>query len=405
MKKLTLALSISLLGALAPSFHLANAQTCSSTGAYMVDASGKCVDLGGLQPQSPAASSVDNAPKTYIAVFKRNAVSKDRIPEVALQMAQKAGGRVRYVYQEAIQGTAIEMPVAALPGLQNNPLVERVEADQAVKLVKPAAQTTSSVTATSTQEVPWGITRVGGFADGTGKTAWVIDTGIDLKHPDLRVDSRRCFTAFKSGTEASLGCNDGNGHGTHVAGTIAALNNTIGVVGVAAGATVVPVKVLESNGGGTVSGVVAGIDYVAAKAMAGEVANMSLGGAASTTLDNAILSAAAKGIKFVLAAGNESQNANNVSPARVNGTNIFTISAFGQGDAFAWFSNFGNPPVDYAAPGVDIKSTWKGGGYATLSGTSMATPHAAGILLLGAPNSKTNVTSDPDGVPDRIIQR
>lgn len=374
MQKLTLALSISLLSTFATATHSANAQSGPS-------------------------------PKTYIVMFKRNAVAQERVPEVANQMAQRAGGRVVYTYQDTIQGTAIEMPDVALQGLRNNPLVELVEADRPVRVIRPMAQTSSSVTTTSTQEVPWGITRVGGFGDGTGKTAWVIDTGIDGKHPDLRVDTRRCFTAFKSGPEAPLGCNDGNGHGTHVAGTIAALNNTIGVVGVAAGATVVPVKVLDTNGSGTISGVIAGIDYVASRGRIGDVANLSLGGGASTTLDNAVIAAANKGIKFAVAAGNEAQPANNASPARANGANIFTISAFGQGDYFAAFSNYGNPPIDYAAPGVNIKSTWKGGGYATLNGTSMATPHAAGILLLGTPKSASNVIGDPDGVPDRIIQR
>jgi subtilisin family serine protease len=395
MQKVIPALSISLFSILVSASHSATAQTCSSPGNYMLDANGKCVNLDGLQPQNPSASG-GNARKTYIVMFKRNAVSKERVPEVARQMAQRAGGQVRYVYQDSILGTAIDMPEAALNALRNNPTVE---------LIVPTARTNSSTTATSTQTVPWGITRVGGFRDGTGRTAWVLDTGIDLRHPDLRVNSQRCFTAFRSGTEATLGCNDGNGHGTHVAGTIAALNNAIGVVGVAAGATVVPVKVLDTNGSGTISGAIAGIDHVAARARAGDVANMSLSAGASSTLDNAVIAAAARGIRFVVAAGNNAQNANNASPARANGVNIFTISAFSQGDTFAPFSNFGNPPVDFAAPGVNVMSTWRGSSYAALDGTSMAAPHAAGILLLGVPNSVSNVLSDPDGMPDRIIQR
>jgi subtilisin family serine protease len=177
--------------------------------------------------------------------------------------------------------------------------------------------------------------------------------------------------------------------------------DTVGVIGVAAGATVVAVKVLNSAGSGTNSGVIAGVNYVKTYGVAGDVANMSLGGGISTALDNAVFSASAK-VKFCLAAGNSSANANNSSPARVNGANIYTISAFGQGDVFAYFSNYGNPPIDYSEPGVSIYSTYKSGGYATLSGTSMATPHAAGILLLGAISSTKTVTGDPDGNPDKI---
>jgi subtilisin family serine protease len=348
------------------------------------------------------------APKTYIVLFKQNATARRSLPDMANQIAAQVNGRVRHVYQNTIQGMAVEISESALAGLRNNPSVEVVEADQTVQLIQPRAATQpTSVTIAATQSIPWGITRVGGFGDGTGKTAWVIDTGIDLRHPDLRVDSARCFSAFR-GTftfEALSGCNDGNGHGTHVAGTIAALNNTVGVVGVAAGATVVPVKVLNSSGSGSNSGVIAGIDYVAQNARAGDVANMSLGGGTSAALDAAVTRAAARGIKFTLAAGNSSQNANNSSPARVNGANIFTISAFAQGNTFASFSNFGNPPIDYAAPGVNITSTWKNGGYNTISGTSMASPHAAGILLLGLPNTNGTVTGDRDSTPDLIIVR
>jgi subtilisin family serine protease len=198
---------------------------------------------------------------------------------------------------------------------------------------------------------------------------------------------------------------DGNGHGTHVAGTIAAINNGIGVVGVAAGATAIPVKVLDSRGSGSYSGVIAGVDYVGANGAKGDVANMSLGGPVSQALDDAVKGASDNGIIFTLAAGNSSEDANESSPARINGTNIYTISAMNSSDNWASFSNFGNPPVDYCAPGVSIKSTWKDGSYNTISGTSMAAPHAAGVLLLGAANSDGTVIGDPDGSPDPIIHR
>jgi len=160
--------------------------------------------------------------------------------------------------------------------------------------------------------------------------------------------------------------------GHSVAGTIAAIDNSVGVVGVAAGATVVPVKVLSASGSGSTSGVIAGIDYVAETGTPGDVANMSLGGGVSEALDKAVVAAAAKGIRFVLAAGNESKDANNSSPARANGANVYTISASDINDNFASFSNYGSP-VDFCAPGVAIESTWTGSnGYNTISGTSMA---------------------------------
>ncbi|NNE46402.1 MAG: S8 family serine peptidase, partial [Rhodothermales bacterium] len=159
---------------------------------------------------------------------------------------------------------------------------------------------------------------------------------------------------------------------------------------------------LSSRGSGSTSGVIAGVNHVAANGSVGDVANMSLGGGVSTALDDAV-AAAAGGVRFVLAAGNESDNANNHSPARVNGNGIYTISAIDSADRFAWFSNYGNPPVDYAAPGVSIESTWKNGGYNTISGTSMAAPHVAGILLLpGGISVDGTVNGDRDSTADEI---
>jgi len=253
-------------------------------------------------------------------------------------------------------------------------------------------------TGSASETTPWGIARVGGGQTGATGRAFVIDSGVDLDHPDLNVNTTmsRSFTREKN-------ADDGNGHGTHVAGTIAAIaNNNIGVVGVAAGAEIVAVKVLTRSGSGSNSGVIAGVDYVAQVGRAGDVANMSLGGGVSTTLDNAVINAAAGGVKFVLAAGNESDDADNHSPARANGPNVFTVSSFAQRDNWSSFSNFGKPPVDYAEPGSSIYSTYKGGGYATLSGTSMAAPHLAGLLLLGPVRSGGTVNGDPDGNPDTI---
>ncbi len=190
-----------------------------------------------------------------------------------------------------------------------------------------------------------------------------------------------------------------------MAGTIAAKDGDGSVVGVAAGATVVAVRVLDKRGSGWWSWVIAGVDYVAANASAGDVANMSLGGGGYTLLDDAVKTAAGKGIKFALAAGNSATNAGTRSPARVEHDNVYTVSAIDSVDKFAYFSNYGNPPVDFAAPGVSVLSLWKDSGTRTISGTSMAAPHVAGILLLGDVKSSGTAIGDPDGNPDPIAHR
>ncbi|MCJ8167226.1 S8 family peptidase [Pontibacter sp. E15-1] len=304
--------------------------------------------------------------------------------------------KIEHAYGQTVTGMTVKMSATEAAQLRKDMRVSYIEPDRMVILAKPG----SGGTGTAGQEVPYGISRVG-YASGAGKTAWVIDTGIDLDHPDLNVDVSRSVTMFTSGRDASS-ADDGNGHGSHVAGTIAAKNNSTGVIGVAYDATVVAVKVLDSRGSGAYSGVIAGVDYVAANGKAGDVANMSLGGPVSQALDDAIVAAASKGIKFALAAGNESADANNSSPARVNHANVYTVSAMDNGDKYAYFSNYGNPPIDYCAPGVNIKSTWKGGAYNTISGTSMASPHVAGLLLLGNIVTDGYVTNDPDGKADPI---
>jgi len=222
----------------------------------------------------------------------------------------------------------------------------------------------------------------------------VIDSGIDLDHKDLNVDKA------KSKTYVGKTPDDENGHGTHVAGTIAAINNSIGVVGVAAGAPVVAVRVLDRRGSGSISGVIKGVDYVAQNCVSSDVANMSLGGSYYKPLNDAVIAASGK-CPFFIAAGNSGDNAEKYSPASANGPNVYTVSAFKSGDTWASFSNHGSV-VDYAEPGVSIYSTWKGGGYNTISGTSMATPHLAGVKLVGSITTDGTVNNDPDGKPDPI---
>jgi subtilisin family serine protease len=305
------------------------------------------------------------------------------------------------IYETALQGFTARMSERQMKKLLEDPAIKRIEPDRIITLAKPTKPSPDP----PAQTTPWGITRVRGGASGAGKVAWVIDSGIDLKHPDLHVDEGRSRQFISNLPRVTP--NDENGHGTHVAGTIAAKNNDIGVIGVAADATVVSVRVLDRSGSGTLSGVINGVNYVAANGVAGEVANMSLGGGISTSLDEAVLNASAN-VKFVLAAGNSSKDVSTTSPARVNGPNVYTISAMGENDIWASFSNFG-AGVDYCAPGVRVYSTYKDGGYNTLSGTSMAAPHVAGILLLGNiciekdnEDKVISVIGDPDGKPDPI---
>ncbi len=306
-----------------------------------------------------------------------------------------------FVYSAGIQGFAIRLEDSELALLKENPGVRGVWQDMMFILAKPAP---SPVALPTPEVTPPGITRVGGGATYTGtKEAWIIDTGIDLDHLDLNVDVAKGKTFVTRTTTP----NDDNGHGTHCAGIVAAIDNDGGVIGVAAGAPVVPVKVLDKRGSGAMSVIIAGVDYVTATAVAGDAANMSLGGSVYEPLDLKVVAMGAKGIFVALAAGNESDDANNHTPARANGTNVFTISACDRYDVWASFSNYGNPPIDFCAPGVSILSTYNNGGLATMSGTSMAAPHACGVLLAtgGNPKSDGFVTGDPDGNPDPIIHK
>ena len=303
------------------------------------------------------------------------------------------------VYVASTEGFAVKMSKEEALELGHNPQVLGVWPDKMVVLAKPSVPTPLPA-----EVIPPGITRVGGGATYTGgHKAWIIDTGIDLDHPDLNVD----VALGKTFVPRTSTPDDDNGHGSHCAGIVAAIDNTVGVVGVAAGARVVPVKVLDKRGSGAMSTIIAGVDYVTANGLSGDAVNMSLGGGVYDPLDLKVIAMGAKGLLVALAAGNESDNANNHSPARANGINIYTVSACDKQDVWAYFSNYGNPPIDFCAPGVSILSTYKGGALATMSGTSMAAPHMCGVLLAtgGNPDSDGNVINDPDGNPDPIVHQ
>ncbi len=350
-----------------------------------------------LATPAQAQKAGDKIAGSYICVFNKN-VSRGSAKAEANRAAQASQAQLKHVYSVALRGFAVNAAPQAIANMQkNNANIAYCEQDQVVTAIqrgkKPKGGGGGSQPA---QETPWGIARVNGGGAGNFATAWVIDSGVQLDHPDLNVDVARS----RSFVRGDAG--DQNGHGTHVAGTIAAIDNSIGVIGVAPGAPVVAVRVLDRRGSGSNSGVIAGVDYVAQFGRPGDVANMSLGGGVSQALDNAVVAAAAGGVRFVLAAGNERDNANNHSPARANGPNVFTVSSFAIGDNWSSFSNFGNPPIDFAGPGSAIKSTWTGSGYNTISGTSMATPHIAGVMLQGNVGNGGRVNGDPDGNPDVI---
>ncbi len=345
--------------------------------------------------------------------FKRD-MNYDQKVEVVRQIAAEIQEEyipesypIEYAYHTTIKGFAGHLDEAVLEKLMDDPRVLSIEADRIWAMAPPPGKGKPDKgdggdggDGSNSQSTPWGISRVNGGVsyNGTAK-AWILDSGVDLDHPDLNVNTS-LSKSFLGGKQAN-NPDDQNGHGTHVAGTIAAIDNNQGVIGVAAGAEVVSVRVLDRRGSGTTSGVIAGVDYVAQNASGGDVANMSLTGGVSSSLDAAVLSASSS-CDFILAAGNDGIHANNRSPARVNGNNVYTVSAMSSNGNWASFSNYGNPPVDYCEPGVAVESCWKNGGYNTISGTSMAAPHLAGVLLLGNVTADGTVNNDPDGNADSI---
>jgi subtilisin family serine protease len=350
----------------------------------------------------------------YIVIFH------DR-PELAQrtvsEMAVSKGMKITHVYdgEEHPFGFAGEFDDQSVARLRLDPRVAHIEQDQIVRvhakpivpsksgrlneqastrglIVRPKPKGTPVI---PPQTISWGMVRINAASssaksgDGSGSVnvdVAVIDTGIDLKHPDLKLMGGRNFT---SGGFGNYG--DGYGHGTHVAGIIGALDNSFGVVGVAPGARLWSVRVMDNTGTGLMSGVIAGVNYVTSIAKTIEIANMSLGGSESKALSLAMDKAIAAGITFVVASGNESTDCRTSSPANSLNKGLITVSGMNQDGSFASYSNYGRNflddsgaenGVDVIAPGTNIYSTYKAGTYSTLSGSSMATAHATGVAAL-----------------------
>lgn len=353
---------------------------------------------------APASQSrPDRGIATHIIVFKNSYRAATQLNN----MTAAYNLTVTDTYQHALNGVAAIVPQGRLRALRRDPRVAYVEKNQVWSIT---AQTT-----------PTGINRI--FAPGNpnididgiddlrvNADVAVIDTGI-ASHSDLNVAGRVNCTSSIIRPRCTNGGSDGHGHGTHVAGTVGALDNNIGVVGVAPGARLWAVKVLNNSGSGYTSWIIAGIDWVAANSATIDVANMSLGcECTSSAQAQAITNAVNRGVVFVVAAGNSAKNASTFSPA--NHPDVITVSALAdfdgipgglgsptcrndQDDTLADFSNYGSL-VEIAAPGVCINSTWLNGGYNTISGTSMASPHVAGAAALviatsGKPTNKSGV--------------
>jgi aqualysin 1 len=347
---------------------------------------------------------------TYIVVLEDSVDDPSQVAEGIDQ--RQEGFDEGFIYTEALEGFSAEIPDDSLDDVRNNSRVAYVERDEIVTAFD--------------QKVPWGIRRIGasvsstragnGSGKVTGVNIYVIDSGI-ATNPDLNVVKRH--NLLTRGPD-----NDCYGHGTHVAGTLAARDNRIDVVGVAPGAPLTSVKVLDCHGHGTAGKVIKAIDWVTAKAAnAGKpaVANMSLGGPKSSAVNDAVRTSAARGVFYSLAAGNEGRSACKISPAMTGaGKNngIVTTAATNQADIEPSWSNFGRC-VDLWAPGTKILSTWLGGATKTISGTSQAAPHADGSAALylsdhpnASPVTVENVlkkTSEraskksKDGTPIRLV--
>ncbi|MEU8351502.1 S8 family serine peptidase [Streptomyces sp. NPDC048845] len=349
---------------------------------------------------------------SYIVVLDEDAPAADSRQGRAL--AERHGGEIATTYRAALNGYAVELTEREARKLAADPAVASVEPNTVVRAL-----------GTDQADPPsWGLDRIdqqalpldGSYTHpesaGKGVTAYIIDTGIRISHADFEGRASYGYDAVEGDTTAD----DGVGHGTHVAATVAGAE-----YGVAKQANVVAVRVLDENGSGTAAGVIAGVDWVTENAVKPAVANMSLGGGASDALDDAVRKSIASGVGYAVAAGNSGIDASNSSPARVG--EAVTVGATTRADVRASYSNFG-PALDLFAPGSSITSAVNGSDTAsdTASGTSMASPHVAGAMALHLADHPTDTpaqvtdallgsavtgavkgNTNGDGSPDRLL--
>ena len=340
------------------------------------------------QPAAPVMAASANAriPGRYIVVFK--STTRD-VSGVARALTASAGGQMGYLYDGVIKGFSVTLPPFAVAVLARSPFVELVEEDQI--MIASAIQ----------RRATWGIDRLDQrnlplnasysyTATGSGVNAYIVDTGILPTHAEFQSRASIGYDAITPLAPKA----DCNGHGTHVAGTVGGKT-----YGVAKAVRLIGVRVLDCNGSGSTSGVIAGVNWVAKHRVKPAVANMSLGGGASTALDNAVKAAIDSGVTFVVAAGNENLPACWFSPARVPAA--ITVGATTNTDVKASYSNTGSC-IDLFAPGSGITSSWftSTTSARTISGTSMASPHVAGVAALYL---QTRPTSTPSQVRNAIV--
>ena len=363
-----------------------------------------CRDVTTPQPQSDA--TIPSAAGRYIVVFRDSVTDA---PNLARQLMQATGGSLTFTYSRVLKGFAASLPQAALAVLGRNPRVAYIEPDQVFR-----ADVTQAMDANGD---PWGLDRIdqqteplsGTYtytSDGAGVNVYIIDTGIWTLTADFEGRADNVYDAF------GLTGEDCHGHGTHVAGIVGGAT-----YGVAKGVSLHGVRVLSCAGVGLTSQIIAGLDWVRQNRVDPAVANMSLGGGLSTALNDATTNLWESGVFVAVAAGNDNADACHASPASANGA--FTVAASEKTDAKASYSNWGSC-VEAYAPGSAIKSDFLLGLTATLSGTSMASPHVAGVAALyksafgDAPSATVsdwiiaNATADviagnPTGTPNRLL--